>query len=65
MMFGMPYAGPKLDEARKLKSFVTLINLEQHMALSMHFDALSVRLARRLVGIHKPNDGIYFHNLFS
>ena len=36
-----------LDEGRKFKSLVVLIDRE-HMALSIHFDALSERLAHRL-----------------
>ena len=38
-------AGQMLDEARKYRSLVVLIDREQHMALSIHFDALSARLA--------------------
>jgi hypothetical protein len=46
-MVSLTDTGPMLDKARKFKSLIVLIDDEQHIALSMHFDALSARFARR------------------
>jgi hypothetical protein len=43
--------GPMLDESRKFKSLVVLIDPEQHMALSIHIDALSARLVLSFMAI--------------
>ena len=46
-MVSLVDTGPMLDEARKFASLIVLINREQHIALSMHFDAISTCLAHR------------------
>jgi hypothetical protein len=43
--------GPMLDESRKFKLLVVLIDRERHMALSIHFDALSARLVLSFMAI--------------